>query len=402
MAVPFPARSAGHTVRITGRRRVAAARFRAASPAILRCSRSRKEVEMFRRLRTIAVTALVTAGVGVAGVVAAPSASADTRICGAYGTTTIQSGRYIVQNNRWGSGSTQCINVTGTGFSVVQADGSNATNGAPKSYPSVYYGCHWGNCSTGTILPLAASSSAFSSITTSVSMSYPSAGTWDAAYDIWFDPTARTNGQPTGAEVMVWLNHQGTIQPVGSKVATVTLNGAGWDVWEGNIGWNVVSYVRQSGTSSMNFSISSFFNDVVSRGYGSRSWYLTSIQAGFEPWINGVGLAVNSFSVTTPGASNPACSATFSVTNPWSGGFQGNVTVRNSGSTPINGWTVKWTFPGSQTVTQAWNTTLTQSGAAVTATSLSYNGQLAAGASTSFGFSGSGTAPASLSMTCTP
>ncbi len=30
-------------------------------------------------------------------------------------------------------------------------------------------------------------------------MTYPSGGVWDAAYDIWFDPTARRDGQNTGA-----------------------------------------------------------------------------------------------------------------------------------------------------------------------------------------------------------
>ena len=357
---------------------------------------------MSSRLRSILMTLVLVAGFGVAALGGSRIAAADTQICDAFGTLPIQNGRYIVQNNRWGTGATQCINVTNTGFSVVQADGSTATNGAPKSYPSVYYGCHYGNCSSGTILPLSASSSSFANITTSVSMSFPSAGTWDAAYDIWFDPTPRTNGQDTGAELMVWLNHQGTIQPVGSQVATVSLNGATWNVWEGNIGWNVVSYVRQSGTSSMNFSVSSFFNDVVSRGYGSRSWYLTSIQAGFEPWIGGVGLAVNTFSVTTPGAPTPTCAATYAQDNSWAGGFQGTVTVRNSGSTPINGWTVRWTFASGVTISQYWNATVTQSGTGVTATNLSYNGQLAAGASTTFGFGATGTAPTSLSLTCSP
>jgi hypothetical protein len=28
---------------------------------------------------------------------------------------------------------------------------------------------------------------------------------YDASYDVWFDPTARTDGQNTGAELMVWL-----------------------------------------------------------------------------------------------------------------------------------------------------------------------------------------------------
>jgi chitodextrinase len=100
---------------------------------------------------------------------------------------------------------------------------------------------------------------------------------------------------------MVWLNHLGSIQPVGSQVGTATINGATWNVWFGNIGWNVVSYVRQSATSSLNFTVNSFYTDAVNRGYAQRSWYLTSIQAGFEPWVGQTGLAVNSFSVTTGG-----------------------------------------------------------------------------------------------------
>src|SRR6266487_1545086 len=190
-----------------------------------------------RSVRSIALTVALLAGLlTVAGVVTqvvtTQTASADTTLCDQFASMPIQNGRYIVQNNRWGSSATQCINVTGAGFSVTQQDGTKATNGAPNSYPSIYYGCHYGNCSSGTTLPLQASTSAFAAITTSVTMTYPSAGTWDAAYDIWFDPTPRTNGQNTGAEIMVWLNHQGGIQPVGSQVATVTLAGGTWAVWE--------------------------------------------------------------------------------------------------------------------------------------------------------------------------
>ena len=144
----------------------------------------------------------------------------------------------------------------------------NPTNGAPTAYPSVYWGCHYGNCTPG-FAPLPAGSSQFAGLNTSVSMSYPAGGNWDAAYDIWFDPTARTDGQNTGAEVMVWLNHSGPPQPVGSKVATVSLAGGSWDVWEGNIGWNVISYVRTPGTASADFAVSTFYNDAVARGFAS-------------------------------------------------------------------------------------------------------------------------------------
>ena len=260
---------------------------------------------MTHSTRRLALTALLSLTVGLTAVGAAQPAAADTLTCSQYTAIAIQGGRYLVNNNRWGTSSTQCINVTSSGFAITQADGQVATNGAPKSYPMAFFGCHYGACSTsGNVLSpngMQASSAAFSKISTSASMTYPSSGTYDAAYDIWFNkskPTT-TTGQNDGAEVMVWLKHTGVIQPIGSKIATVSIAGATWDVWSGNIGWNVISYVRQSTTSSISFSVKSFFDDVVSRGLGSNSWYLTSIQAGFEPWIGGTGLALNSFSVTT-------------------------------------------------------------------------------------------------------
>ncbi|QLJ04009.1 glycoside hydrolase family 11 protein [Streptomyces sp. NEAU-sy36] len=93
---------------------------------------------------------------------------------------------------------------------------------------------------------------------------------------------------------------------------------------------------------------------------------------------------------TTPppsgGGSGSACSATFTNSSDWGSGFTGSVAVKNTGSSSINGWTVKLTFPGNQTVTSLWNGSYTQSGNTVTVTNASNNGSLAAGAGTSFGF----------------
>jgi xyloglucan-specific exo-beta-1,4-glucanase len=91
-------------------------------------------------------------------------------------------------------------------------------------------------------------------------------------------------------------------------------------------------------------------------------------------------------SSTTPTSSPQGCTATYKVTSAWSGGFQGEVTVTNSGSVAATSWNVGWTFTGGQTVTQSWGGTVSQSGTAVKATNVSYNGALAAGASTTFGF----------------
>jgi endo-1,4-beta-xylanase len=88
------------------------------------------------------------------------------------------------------------------------------------------------------------------------------------------------------------------------------------------------------------------------------------------------------------GGGGGACTATYAVSNSWQNGFQAGITVKNTGSAAITGWTVKWTFPSGQTITQLWNGSYTQSGAAVTVRNASYNGNLAVGASTTFGLTG--------------
>src|ERR1051325_9917925 len=243
-------------------------------------------------LRTLITSCLV---VGAITVPAGP-ANADTTICQQYGSTTIQ-GRYVVQNNRWGTSATQCINVTSTGFQITTQQGSNPTNGAPVSYPSVFLGCHYTNCSPGTNLPMQVSR--IRSATSSINYRY-AGGTFNASYDIWLDPTPKTNGV-NQMEIMIWFNRQGSIQPIGSVVGTTTIGGRRWQGWGGNTGWNVISYVAPSPISSWSFSVLDFINDVRNRGAITNSWYLTSIQAGFEPWIGGTGLAVNSFSASVNG-----------------------------------------------------------------------------------------------------
>ncbi|MFC0498740.1 glycosyl hydrolase family 5, partial [Streptomyces mutabilis] len=104
-----------------------------------------------RTLRGISGALLATLAVMASLVTAAAPAQADTTVCEPFGTTTIQ-GRYVVQNNRWGTSATQCVTATDTGFRVSQADGSVPTDGAPKSYPSVFNGCHYTTCSPGTDL----------------------------------------------------------------------------------------------------------------------------------------------------------------------------------------------------------------------------------------------------------
>jgi predicted carbohydrate-binding protein with CBM5 and CBM33 domain len=104
---------------------------------------------------------------------------------------------------------------------------------------------------------------------------------------------------------------------------------------------------------------------------------------------------------TTQPPGNGACSASFHVTSAWSGNFQGEVTV-TAGSAAVNGWTVNWTNPSGQSLSQLWGGVLTQSGSSASVKPAAWNGSIAAGGTTTFGFlsTTSGT-PALTGLSCT-
>ena len=238
-----------------------------------------------------------------AGFLAASPSAAAQSTCSNFGTVSIDGGAYIFQNDEWNSSLEQCATVSGMGFNLTTANFNNATNGAPASYPSIYRGCHWGNCTSSDPFPIEENNIA--SASTSVSITQPSGYNNDAAYDIWFNQTSTTSGQPNGTEVMIWLNHQGSIQPFGSQTATETIDGTTWDVWTGcESSWNIVSYVRATPTTSVtNLNLLPFFSDAVSRGSLEPSWWLIDVEYGFEVWTGGQGLAMSNFSVSAAAGS---------------------------------------------------------------------------------------------------
>ncbi|WP_333768414.1 GH12 family glycosyl hydrolase domain-containing protein [Streptomyces sp. IBSBF 2435] len=428
--------------------------------------------------------------------------AASVRTCEPQGT--IAAGDYTIQANEWNSTAQQCVTYSGgTAWSLDTANFNLPTNGAPATYPSIFKGCHWGDCTPGSGLPIQVSK--LGSATSSWSTTQPAAGAYDVAYDLWINSTPTTIGQPDGTEIMIWLNSRGGVQPFGGKTGTSSAAGHNWDVWTGQqTSWKIISYVLQGGgTSFTGLDIKGLIDDAVGRGSVNASHYLIDAEAGFEVWQGGQGLATTGFSfsastgtggtggdtqaptapggltgtaatatsaalswsaatdnvgvtaydvyrngalagttagtsftdsgltastaysytvkardaagntspasapvtVTTPagpgGGTGSGCSAAYTV-NDWGGGFTADVTVTNTGGAATHGWTVGWTYGGNQRITSSWNATVAQSGAAVTAASMSYNGQLAPAASTHFGvqgtYSGGNTAP---TLTCT-
>jgi hypothetical protein len=104
----------------------------------------------------------------------------------------------------------QCINTTGTGnragFAITKQDASAPTNGPPLSYPSVFVGCHYNNCSPGTNLPIQVKS--ISKAETGINYKFVGNAIFDASYDIWLDPQPKKTGV-NQMEIMIWLNKQG-------------------------------------------------------------------------------------------------------------------------------------------------------------------------------------------------
>jgi len=119
----------------------------------------------------------------------------------------------------------------------------------------------------------------------------------------------------------------------------------------------------------------------------------------------------------TPGAATPSptptptstsstqqgIDVTYSIDNSWNDGATITVTIKNNTSAAINGWSLAWSFPGNQTVSNMWNASYTQSGSTVTVTNLEYNNVIAGnGGTASIGFninySGSNNKPASFTL----
>jgi hypothetical protein len=97
------------------------------------------------------------------------------------------------------------------------------------------------------------------------------------------------------------------------------------------------------------------------------------------------------FTWAISGGGGGTCKVVYATQSQWGGGFVAGVTITNTGTSAISGWTLKFTFPGDQKITNAWNGQESQIGEAVTITNESYNATISPGANTSLGFQGTWT-----------
>jgi hypothetical protein len=91
---------------------------------------------------------------------------------------------------------------------------------------------------------------------------------------------------------------------------------------------------------------------------------------------------------TAAGSTGASCKIGYSV-NDWGGGFTATIVITNTAAATLNSWTLTFTWPGNQQITNGWSAAYAQAGTRMTATNLSYNGTIAPGGNTTIGFNAS-------------
>ena len=82
-----------------------------------------------------------------------------------------------------------------------------------------------------------------------------------------------------------------------------------------------------------------------------------------------------------------AASCDYRLVSEWSTGFTAEVTIVNDSSTPVEGWSVSWSYTDGSTVPRTWDANLIGNDPYV-ASNMPYNAVITANSSTSFGFNG--------------
>lgn len=99
----------------------------------------------------------------------------------------------------------------------------------------------------------------------------------------------------------------------------------------------------------------------------------------------GTGSTVPEYTFVLPGSFN--CGLVYKTRTESGNTATIDLTITNKGSTSINGWTIAWTFPGDQKITDVWCTDYTQNGSIITMKNLDYNAVIPAnGGNVTLGF----------------
>ena len=102
-----------------------------------------------------------------------------------------------------------------------------------------------------------------------------------------------------------------------------------------------------------------------------------------------------------PGGGTGTCRVTNAV-NAWNNGLTDNITITNTGTSAINGWSLRFNLASGQNITSGWSATYAPTSGQVTATNVNYNGAIPPGGSTTIGFqathTGNNAAPSGFTL----
>ncbi|MFF7337571.1 hypothetical protein ACFZAT_09530 [Streptomyces sp. NPDC008163] len=213
------------------------------------------------------------------GFAAAPAQAAVWSSSDQWGTYTTSDG-YTLYNNIWGSGAgTQSIWANSSSDWGARAD--HPDTGGIKSYP---------NAKKVVNKPIGS----LSSLTSTYNVTVPSSGAYNTSYDIW--------DSDYDYEVMLWVNYNGAVGPLGTSQGNVTLGGHTWTVYKGDNGANqVFSFLRTSDSTSGTVDVLPILKWIKD----TKGWWgnetIGDVQFGYEITSSAGGLdfRTNGFGVST-------------------------------------------------------------------------------------------------------
>ncbi|MEV4611282.1 glycoside hydrolase family 6 protein [Kitasatospora sp. NPDC049258] len=187
--------------------------------------------------------------------------------------------------------------------------------------------------------------------------------------------------------------------PTGLRSTAVTSSGVSlaWSPATDNVG--VTGYDVYRGGALVGSTTATSYADSGLAASTSYSYTVRARDAAGNASALSAALVVGTSAGTGGGS---GCTARYTVSSDWGAGFNADVTVTNTGGAATKSWKVTWSWGGNQQITNLWNGGLNQSGQSVTVVDAGYNGAVAPGGSTAFGFgasySGANAAP---TLTCT-
>lgn len=301
-------------------------------------------------------------------------AHAQTAFCDPSGVAASRNGDYLIQNEVTGAATAQCLEIDPSvepfrhEFTITQSDHHLPPNGPPAAFPSIFLGCYNGNCSPDSDIPLPAQVDSIVGLHAFAGFDYVDTGVWTAGHHFLLDPTPRTDGQ-NEVELKVLSNLHGPVQPEGTLVDIARINMHDWEVWHSDTDRQVITYVNlrqvrsQPPQALASVHLHSLLDDAIGRGYLDGSWYVTSLQAGFEVWRGGTDLTVTTYQgVASPFPPPPPpppplplphnCTATPTVVAEWEHGYVVSVALFHH--EPTDSWQSAFLLPPGHQVVASW------------------------------------------------